>query len=177
MKKVIVFILLIILPLCLFATSSGNMNFNVHWTVNNIKTTTIDVLSYNGAGALPQDLEEHYLKDMEPLLNSSVYNVCLVRYRTNEKGTHKLEFSATPMTNKDTLEEFPYSLYITYNNGFPVILDIIPEEIDNTKVITFSVIGSGETIADIYLDAMFIGLDVMEIGEYSSIVTIARIAE
>ena len=177
MKKVIVFILLSIFSLYLFAASTGSMSFNVHWLVNNIKTTTIDVLPYSGEGTLPQDAEDHYLKTIEPLLNSSVYNVCLVRYRTNEKGTHKIEFSATPMVSNDTLEEFGYSLYITYNNGFPVILDVIPGENENAKVITFSVIGSGEVVADIYLDAMMTELDVMDIGDYSSIVTIARISE
>ena len=177
MKKVVAFILLIILPLCLFATSSGNMNFNVHWIINNIKTTIIEVFPYNGSGVLPQDAEEHYLKTIEPLNNSSIYNICLVKYITNEKGTHKLGISATPMVNSETSEEHPYSLYITYNNGFPVELDIDPEEIENSKTITFSVIGAGENVVNIYLDAMITDLDAMVAGQYSSIVTIARIAE
>lgn len=175
MKKLAVLVLLTITILgTLFAE---NLQFNVHWIVDNIKTTTIQILPYSGSGSLPQDEESSYLKTINPLINTASYNVCLIRYTTNVKGTHKLEFSATPMKNILTLEEYPYSLYITYGNGFPIVLDIDPSEIDNSKEVTFSVIGSGETIANIYLDAIFTNLYEMQMGEYSSTVVISRISE
>ena len=175
MKKIVVFILFAILTLtCIFAE---NLQFNFHWTINNVKTTTINILPYSGSGTLPQDLDDNYLKDIFPVDNSSLYNVCLIRYVTNEKGTHRIEFSATPMASTLTSDEYPYSLYITYNNGFPVILDVYPGETENSKIITFSVIGSGETTANIYLDAVMTDLDNMYIGEYVSYITIARVSE
>lgn len=175
MKKFVVFILLIIIVTG--AVFAENLQFNVHWVINNVKTTTMQVLPYSGSGVLPQDAEDNYLKTIYPLINSTPYNVCLVKYTTNVKGTHKIEFSATPMESELTSEEHPYSLYITYGNGFPVVLDVDPEELDNSKAITFSVIGSGETTANIYLDAVLTDLDEMQIGDYSSTVTISRISE
>ena len=151
------------------------MQFDFHWVINNIKTTTIEVLPYSGSGTLPQDQDENYLKTITPYLNSVPYNVCLIRYTTNEKGTHKIKFSATPMVN--ATEEFPYSLHITYNNGFPVELDVDPTAQENSKELSFLVVGSGETVANIYLDAVLTSLDDMLIGEYSSTVTIERITE
>ena len=175
MKKIVIFVLLT--TLIVYPLFTENLQFNVHWTINNVKVTTIQVLPYSGSGVLPQDEHDTYLKDLTPLLNTVPYNVCLIRYITNVKGTHKLEFSATSMKSALTLEEYPYSLYITYGNGFPIILDIDPEELENSKAITFSVIGSGETTANIYLDAVFTDLDSMLIGEYSSTVTITRVSE
>lgn len=174
MKRLVVFILLTILIMCtLFAE---NLQFNVHWLVNNIKTTTIQILPYSGTGTLPKE-EDIYIKSIDPTANTVPYNVCLIKYTTNVKGTHKIEFSATPMESTLTSKEHPYSLYITYGNGFPVILNVDPTELDNSKAITFSVIGSGETTADIYLDAVLTDLYEMQIGEYSSTVTISRTSE
>lgn len=179
MKKVltILFLLTMVFSYVFAAVDSGNINFNVHWVVNNIKTTTIEVVPYSGTGTLPQDTDEHYLKDLIPESNSTLCNICLVKYTTNVKGTHKIEFSATPMKKTDGPELHPYDLYITYGNGFPSILDVDPNENDNTKVVQFTVIGSGETIAKIYLDAVITDFDEMVKGDYFSIVTIARISE
>lgn len=175
MKKLLtVLVLLLMIFSYVFAE---NLKFNVHWVISNIKTTTIQVLPYNGSGVLPQDVDEHYLTVIDPRGNTVPYNVCLIRYTTNVKGTHKIEFSATPMESELTFEEHPYSLYITYGNGFPVILDVNPNEVDNSKALTFSVIGSGETVANIYLDAVITDLDEMQIGDYTSTVTIARVSE
>ena len=177
MKKVLIVLMLFAITLSYISASSENLQFNVHWVINNVKTISMQVLPYSGSGSLPQDEHNNYLKTLEPLLNTTPYNVCLIRYITNIKGTHKIEFSATPMESTLTLEEHPYSLYITYGSGFPVILDVDPVEVDNSKAITFSVIGSGETTANIYLDAVLTDLDEMLIGEYSSTVTLERISE
>lgn len=177
MKKVLIITLLFIMVFSYTFASSENLQFNVHWVINNVKTISMQVLPYNGSGSLPQDEHNNYLKTLEPLINSTPYNVCLIKYITNIKGTHKLEFSATPMESELTLEEHPYSLYITYGSGFPVILDVDPSEVENSKAITFSVIGSGETTANIYLDAVLTDLDEMQLGMYSSTVTIERISE
>lgn len=173
-KTLIVLLLLIMIFSYVFAE---NLQFSVHWTISNIKTTTMQVLPYSGSGVLPQ-YDDKYLQTInDPKVNTTPYNVCLIKYTTNVKGTHKIEFSATPMESELTSEEYPYSLYITYGNGFPVILDVKPEELVNSKAITFSVIGSGETTANIYLDAVLTDLYEMQIGDYSSTVTIARISE
>lgn len=179
MKKVltIIFLLTVVFSYIFAAVDSGNINFNVHWVVSNIKTTTIDVVPYSDSGTLPRDTDEHYLKDLIPESNSTLCNVCLVKYTTNIKGTHRIEFSATPMKKTDGPELHPYDLYITYGNGFPSILDVDPNEDDNTKVVQFTVIGSGETIAKIYLDAVITDFDEMVKGDYFSVVTIARISE
>lgn len=177
MKKLLTILFVFVLMISYAFASSENLQFNVHWVINNVKTINMQVLPYSGSGSLPQDEHNNYLKTLEPLINSTPYNVCLIKYTTNIKGTHKLEFSATPMESEFTLEEHPYSLYITYGSGFPVILDVDPVEVDNSKAITFSVIGSGETTANIYLDAVLTDLDEMLIGEYSSTVTIERISE
>lgn len=178
MKKIFLILLFIMIFSYIFAAvDSGNINFNVHWVVSNIKTATIDVVPYSGSGTLPQDTDEHYLKDITADDNSTIYNVCLVKYTTNVKGTHRIEFSATPMKKTDGPELYPYDLYITYGNGFPSILDVDPNDDDNTKVVQFTVIGSGETIAKIYLDAVITDFDEMVKGDYFSIVTIARISE
>lgn len=179
MKKVltILFLFTMVFSYIFAAVDSGNLNFNVHWVVNNIKTTTIDVVPYSGSGTLPQDINEHYLKDIIADSNSTIYNVCLVKYTTNVKGTHRIEFSATPMKKTDGPELHPYDLYITYGNGFPSILDVDPNSDDNTKVVQFTVIGSGETIAKIYIDAVITDFDNMVKGDYFSVVTIARISE
>ena len=177
MKKIITALLLFIVACSFMSASSENLQFSVHWVINNVKTINMQVLPYSGSGSLPQDEHNKYLKTLEPLLNTTPYNVCLIKYTTNIKGTHKLEFSATPMESELLLEEHPYSLYITYGNGFPVILDVDPEELENSKAITFSVIGSGETTANIYLDAVLTDLDEMQLGMYSSTVTISRISE
>ena len=175
MKKLLT--VLVLLLMIFSYVSAENIQFNVHWVVSNIKTTTMQILPYSGSGTLPQDLDEHYLTVIDPRGNTIPYNVCLIKYITNVKGTHKLEFSATPMESELTSDEHPYSLYITYGNGFPVILDVNPNESDNSKALTFSVIGSGETVANIYLDAVITDFDEMQIGDYSSTVTIARISE
>ena len=160
-----------------FAVDSGNINFNVHWVVNNIKTTEMYVVPYSGSGSLPQDMDDNYLKDISPADNSTLCNVCLIKYITNVKGTHRIEFSATPMRKSDGPELHPYELYITYGNGFPSILDVDPNEDNNTKVVQFTVIGSGETVAKIYLDAVLTDFDEMIKGDYYSMVTIARVSE
>ena len=160
-----------------FAASTGNLQFNYHWNVVNIKVTTITILPYSGSGSLPQDQQERYQINITPDDESALYNICLIKYVTNEKGTHKVQFSATPLVSSSTLDEFPYSLHITYNNSFDVILDVDPEEQDNSKMIEFGVIGSGETTVNIYLDAKLTSLDIMESGDYSSNVTIERITE
>ena len=177
MKKVLIVLMLFAITLSYISASSENLQFNVHWVINNVKTITMQVLPYSGSGSLPQDEHDNYLKTLEPLLNTTPYNVCLIRYTTNIKGTHKLEFSATPMESELLSEEHPYSLYITYGNGFPVILDVDPAAVENSKAITFSVIGSGEITANIYLDAVLTDLDAMQVGEYSSTVTIVRVSE
>ena len=178
MKKVLTILFLLTMVFSyVSAVDSGNINFNVHWVVNNIKTTTIEVVPYSGTGVLPQDTDEHYLKDLIPESNSTLCNICLVKYTTNVKGTHRIEFSATPMKKTDGPNLHPYDLYITYGNGFPSILDVDPNEDDNTKVVQFTVIGSGETIAKIYLDAVITDFDEMVRGDYFSMVTIARISE
>ena len=177
MKKVLTILLLFVISFSYIFASSENLQFNVHWVINNVKTINMQVLPYSGSGSLPQDEHNKYLKTLEPLINSTPYNVCLIKYTTNIKGTHKLEFSATPMESELTSEEHPYSLYITYGSGFPVILDVDPISVENSKAITFSVIGSGETTANIYLDAVLTDLDEMLIGEYSSTVTISRVSE
>ena len=161
----------------IFAVSSGNMDFSVKWNVINPANTTITILPYSGSGTLPQDQENNYLKTITPTDNQTMYNICLVRYRTNEKGTHRIGFTATPMTNTSTLEEHPYTLYITYGNGFPIGLSVDPEEAINTEEIMFTVIGTGQTTANIHLDAVITNLDNMEPGEYESTVTIMRITE
>ena len=176
MKKLLIVLLFIVIFSYIFA-SSENLQFNVHWVINNVKTINMQVLPYSGSGSLPQDEHDNYLKTLEPLTNITPYNVCLIKYTTNIKGTHRLEFSATPMESELISEEHPYSLYITYGNGFPVILDVDPAEADNSKAITFSVIGSGETTANIYLDAVLTDLDEMQIGNYTSIITITRVSE
>ena len=176
MKKVLTVLFLIVMSFSYISASSENLQFNVHWVISNIKTATIQVLPYSGSGSLPQDLDDNYLKTLYPV-EITPYNVCLIKYTTNIKGTHKIEFSATPMESQLTFEEHPYSLYITYGSGFPVILDVDPNEADNSKALTFSVIGSGETTANIYLDAVLTDLDEMLIGDYTSTVTIARISE
>ena len=175
MKKLILFITFIMISLSVFAVSTGNIQFNVHWNIINIKTTTINILPYSGSGSLPQDQQERYLQDIIPDSDSVLYNVCLVRYKTNEKGTHKVEFSATPLMNNETHQEVPYNLYISYNNSFPVELDVNPEDPDNSEAIEFYVIGSGDTIVNIYLDAKITAFMTMDIGDYSSVVTIERI--
>ena len=178
MKKVLTILFLLTMVFSyVSAVDSGNINFNVHWVVNNIKTTTIEVVPYSGTGVLPQDTDEHYLKDLIPESNSTLCNICLVKYTTNVKGTHRIEFSATPMKKTDGPNLHPYDLYITYGNGFPSILDVDPNEDDNIKVVQFTVIGSGETIAKIYLDAVITDFDEMVRGDYFSMVTIARISE
>ena len=161
----------------LFAASTGNLQFNYHWNVVNVKVTTITILPYSGSGALPQDQQDRYVVDIAPDDEAALYHICLIKYVTNEKGTHKVQFSATPLVNNSTLDELPYSLHITYNNSFDVILAVDPEEDDNSKMIEFGVIGSGETTVNIYLDAMLTALGIMESGEYSSVVTIVRITE
>jgi len=176
MKKVLTILMLFVMALSYIYASSENIQFNVHWVISNIKTTTIQVLPYSGSGSLPQDLNDRYLKEIYPV-DTTPCNVCLIKYTTNVKGTHKLEFSATPMESQLTSEEHPYSLYITYGSGFPVILYVDPSESDNSKALTFSVIGSGETTANIYLDAVLTDIDEMMIGDYISTVTIARISE
>ena len=177
MKKVLTVLFLLVMVFSYTFASSENLQFNVHWIINNVKTINMQVLPYSGSGSLPQDEHNNYLKTLEPLINTIPYNVCLIKYTTNIKGTHKLEFFATPMENELTLEEHPYSLYITYGSGFPVILDVDPDEAENSKAITFSVIGSGETTANIYLDAVLTDLDEMIAGDYSSTVTIMRVSE
>lgn len=179
MKKVLIVLVLFIMVFSYISASvdSGNVNFNVHWVVSNIKTTTIYVVPYSGTGTLPQDMDEHYLKDIAPNSNSTLCNVCLIKYVTNVKGTHKIEFSATPMKKSDGSKLHAYDLYITYGNGFPSILDVDPNEDDNSKLVQFTVIGSGETTAKIYLDAVLTDWDEMFKGDYSSLVTIARITE
>lgn len=179
MKKVltILFLFTMVFSYIFASVDSGNLNFNVHWVVNNIKTTIIDVVPYSGSGTLPQDINKHYLKDIIADNNSTIYNVCLVKYTTNVKGTHRIEFSATPMKKVDGPELHPYDLYITYGNGFPSILDVDPNDDDNTKVVQFTVIGSGETVAKIYIDAVITDFDDMVKGDYFSVVTIARISE
>ena len=177
--KIFVFIVLLFVCLqSLSASSSENLNFNVHWYVDNTKVTTISILPYSGQGTLPQDEHDVYLKEIVPLNNSSLYNVCLVKYETNEKGTHKIQFSATPFVKEqNNSEQYAYSLYITYNNGFPVILDVDPNEQDNSKLLTFSVIGVGKITANIYLDAVLTDFNEMLVGDYSSTVTITRYSE
>jgi len=41
MKKLILFITFLMISLSVFAVSTGNIQFNVHWNVINIKTTTM----------------------------------------------------------------------------------------------------------------------------------------
>ena len=177
MKKLFVIILVLILMPIAFATSSGSMNFNVHWAINNIITTTMEILPYSGSGTLPTDEHDNYVASIIPLDDSSMYAVCLVKYTTNKKGTHKIEFSATPMENTQTSAQHPYTLCITYNSGFPVELAVNPAELENSKQLVFTVFGSGDTIANIFLDAVLTGLDLMEAGNYSSTVTVTEITE
>lgn len=177
MKKIYASVLMLILMAIAFAASSGNMNFNVHWVITNIITTTMEILPYSGSGTLPQDAQENYVVSITPTDDSSMYAVCLVKYTTNRKGSHKIEFSATPMENVQTSEEHPYTLCITYNNGFPVELAVDPEETENTKQLVFTVIGSGDVIANIFLDAVLTGLDLMEAGNYSSTVIVTDVTE
>ena len=174
MKKLILFITFLMISLSVFAVSTGNIQFNVHWNVINIKTTTINILPYSGSGTLPQDQQERYLT---PDSDSVLYNVCLVKYKTNEKGPHKVLFSATPLVNNETHQEVPYNLYITYKNSIPVELDVNPEDPDNSEAIEFYIIGSGDTIVNIYLDAKITAYKTMALGDYSSVVTIERITE
>ena len=176
MRKLLTVLFLIVVSFSYISASSENIQFNVHWVISNIKTATLQVLPYSGSGSLPQDLDDNYLKALYPV-EVTPYNVCLIKYTTNIKGTHKIEFSATPMESQLTSEEHPYSLYITYGSGFPVILDVDPSEVENSKALTFSVIGSGETTANIYLDAVLTDIDEMMLGDYTSTVTIARISE
>ena len=177
MKKAIIVVFIIFQVLSIFALSSGNMDFDVHWNIINPAVTTISILPYSGSGTLPQDQEGNYLKTITPADNSTMYNVCLIRYRTNEKGTHKISFSATPMTNTLTSAEHPYTLYITYGNGFPIGLSVDPEEAVNEEEIIFTVIGTGQTTANIHLDAAITDLDLMVPGEYESTITITRVTE
>ena len=177
MKKVIVILFAIFQMLNIYAVTSGNLDFDIHWNVITPANTTITVLPYSGSGTLPQDQENNYLKTIIPADNSTMINVCLVRYRTNEKGTHKIRFYATPMTSTLTSAEHPYTLYITYGNGFPIGLSVDPEESENYEDIVFSVIGIGQTTANIHLDATITDLDNMAPGEYESTVTIVRITE
>lgn len=179
MKKVLIilFFFAVVFSYIFASVDSGSVSFNIHWVVNNVKTTTIDVIPYSGSGVLPQDIDEHYLKDISANDNSTLCNICLVKYTTNVKGTHKIEFSATPMKKTDGPELHPYELYITYGNGFPSIIDVDPNEDDNSKLVQFTVIGSGETVAKIYLDAVLTDWNEMVKGDYFSLVTIARISE
>lgn len=160
-----------------FAVDSGNLQFNYHWTINNEKFTTITILQYSGSGSLPQDQQDRYIMSIAPEDESSLYPVCMIKYVTNVNGTHKVRFSATPLVSATTSNEVPYSLHITYNDSFDVVLDVQPEEQENSKLIDFGVIGSGETTVNIYLDAKITAYGTMEIGNYSSIVTIERVTE
>ena len=177
MRKSFGLIAFLFFSLNVFAVTSGNLDFDVHWNVINPPNTTISILPYSGSGTLPQDLEGNYLKSITAEDNSSLYNVCLVRYSTNEKGTHRIRFSATPLTNKRTSTEHPYTLHITYGNGFPIGLTVDPEEPINTEDIIFTVIGTGMTIANIHLDATITDFANMATGEYESTVTVMRITE
>ena len=177
MKKVVLILSISFLMTFAFAASSGNMNFNVHWVITNVITTTMEILPYSGSGTLPQDAEDNYIVSFTPADEETMYAVCLVKYTTNRKGTHKIEFAATPMENTLTSDEHPYTLCITYNNGFPVELAVDPEETENTKQLVFTVIGSGDVVANIYVDAVMSSLDMMEAGNYRSTVTITDITE
>lgn len=177
MKKLIGLLLFLLFSLSLYAVSTGNMQFNVHWNIVNIKTTTLTILPYSGSGTLPQDLDENYLQSFTPNSNSALNNVCQIKYATNVKGTHKIEFSATPLTKTDTLDEYPYSLHITTENEYPVELDVDPEALDNSKLISFIVIGAGETTVIIRLDAVITAFNIMQIGDYNSYITITDTTE
>lgn len=176
MKKLIGLLLFLLFSLSLYAVSTGNIQFNVHWNINNIKTTTITLLPYSGSGVLPEDQQGRKLQGIVPDSESALYNVCLIKYTTNEKGTHKVAFSATPLVNTDTLDEEPYKLYITYSNSFPVELEVNPQDPDNSKSIDFVVYGAGDTTIKIYLDAMITNYLTMAIGDYSSVISIERIS-
>ena len=179
-RKLVRFILFILIFSCILnlnAAVSESLDFDIHWYVNNNKTTTISILPYSGSGVLPQDEHGIYLKDILPSNNNSLYNICLVKYETNEKGTHKLEFSATPFVERSALEKYAYSLYITYNNSFPIILNVDPNELDNSKFIDISIVNAGKITTNIYLDAVISSYDEMTVGNYSSTITITRYSE
>ena len=177
MKKIVIVLLMAFVMLNVFSSSSGSISFDVHWSTTNPANTIISILPYSGSGTLPQDNERNYLKSVSPSDNSSTYNICLIKYKTNEKGIHKLRFSATPMIDTSNSEVHPYVLYITYGNGFPTEIMVGQDDKPNYEEIVFSAIGSGETTADFYLKAAFTDFNNMEIGGYSSTVTIMRISE
>ena len=133
MRKIacLMFFFSIILLFSSFAADSGNLQFNYHWTINNDKYTTITILPYSGSGSLPQDQQERYTTSIAPEDESSLYPVCMIKYVTNVNGTHYIRFSATPLVSAATSSAVPYSLHISYNDSFDVILDVKPEEQEN----------------------------------------------
>ena len=81
------------------------------------------------------------------------------------------------MVNKLTSEEHQYSLWITFNNEYPWKVIVDPINAENSYNIDFVIVGTGHKTYNIYLDAVLIGLDEMEVGEYTSTLTLMEITE
>ena len=177
MKKLIVALLFILLMTLVFAENLGDMRFNVHWSITNVITTTITILPYSGTGTLPKDEQNNYQVGLSPSDDVTPYGVCLIKYISNKKGSHRLEISATPMMNKSTSEEHQYSLWITFNNEYPWKVIVDPNNAENSYDIDFVIVGTGHKTYNIYLDAVLTGLDEMVVGEYTSTLTLMEITE
>ena len=171
-----IFFLVIALP-CLFA-SSETFGFDILWRHFVSASTTVQILEYDASGSLP-DNEKNLESD------SSVQNVALLRYTSNEGGIHTLSYKATTLKTDDNSSHVGYQLFFDYEGRVVSILvgddlgTTYPEEYHSAKTTKKIPFGSASSIvSDIFIRAILTDYDAMRASStYRSTVTIERITE
>lgn len=184
-KAMILILLFVALPVCLFADGTS-FGFGIVWQHTNITFSTLTILDSSG-GALPTNSEGHKLKEL--LEVSTSQDVAILRYSTNVLGTHRLEYRATPLvlnTNSSNKMGYTFSFRIgNVNDGTAATLVVGTEDAyyeseqgENSSSVTYLTYSSitGTATSDVWVHMDIADAEAMVVGNWSANVVITGYA-
>ena len=175
MKRSILVVFILVLTVSFSqAVFASLLDFKVVWVVNTEESSRLDILQYSNSAAWEDfDGEGISLKEVTPVNDTALANICRVRFTTNKGGRRVLTFSATPLENtQDNTDKVGYTLALS-NEGNLQFLEVgTAQAQSSTSVVVYMPFTSGYTFADVLMDAVFSSLDEMVAGNYVSTVTV-----
>lgn len=169
-----VFILSVLFACLSQAVFASLLDFKVVWVVNTEESSRLDILQYSNSAAWEDfDGEGISLKEVTPVNDTALANICRVRFTTNKGGRRVLTFSATPLENtQDNTDKVGYTLALS-NEGNLQFLEVGTAQAQSaTSVVIYMPFTSGFSFSDVLVDAVFSSLDDMVAGNYVSTVTV-----
>ncbi len=168
--------------ICMSSLYAESYRFSIVWEKVIASQTTMSIVNYDDDTALTT-------KQLQQV--SSTQNVARIQYKSNEGGTHKLVFKATPLASDSDSTAYKYNLFFNYTESGVTNQTIL--EVGNVKGTTYPTgIREGTAYTEmnfgqggddgltnpryIYIQAEATQLNSMKTGvQYSSTITIERV--